>query len=207
MKLSLGVVVAADMRLIEGSILIDQSMLTGEFLPVEAASSTEAYAGALVRRGEAVAEVIATGIRTKFGRTAELVRAALAESSQQKTVLHVVRNLVLFNGAVTILLATYALWLAMPLSEIAPLILVAVLSSIPVALPSMFTLAAAVTASSTNAKTIAAMNTPARSQIGVASIRYPLTARRLTRARSVIEDTISHRPGSELQKCCRSRAT
>jgi H+-transporting ATPase len=143
-KLSLGVVVAADMRLIEGSILIDQSMLTGESLPVEAASGTEAYAGALVRRGEAVAEVIATGIRTKFGRTAELVRAALAESSQQKTVLHVVRNLVFFNGAVTILLAIYALWLAMPLSEIAPLILVAVLSSIPVALPSMFTLAAAV---------------------------------------------------------------
>src|SRR5476649_162386 len=143
-KLSLGAVVAADMRLIEGSILIDQSMLTGESLPVEAASGTEAYAGALVRRGEATAEVIATGIRTKFGRTAELVRAALAESSQQKTVLHVVRNLVLFNGAVTILLAIYAFWLAMPLSEIAPLILVAVLSSIPVALPSMFTLAAAV---------------------------------------------------------------
>ena len=143
-KLSLGAVVAADMRLIDGSILIDQSMLTGESLPVEAVSGTEVYAGALVRRGEATAEVTATGVRTKFGRTAELVRTAMAESSQQKTVLHVVRNLVLFNGAVTIGLATYAFWLAMPLSEIAPLVLVAVLSSIPVALPSMFTLAAAV---------------------------------------------------------------
>jgi H+-transporting ATPase len=143
-KLSLGAVVAADMRLIEGSILIDQSMLTGESLPVEAVSGTEVYAGALVRRGEAVAQVTATGARTKFGRTAELVRTAMVESSQQKTVLHVVRNLVLFNGAVTVGLATYAFWLAMPFSEIAPLILVAVLSSIPVALPSMFTLAAAV---------------------------------------------------------------
>jgi H+-transporting ATPase len=143
-KLSLGAVVAADMRLIEGSILIDQSMLTGESLPVEAVSGTEAYAGALVRRGEATAEVTATGARTKFGRTAELVRTAMAESSQQKTVLRVVRNLVLFNGAVTIGLATYAFWIAMPLSEIAPLVLVAILSSIPVALPSMFTLAAAV---------------------------------------------------------------
>jgi H+-transporting ATPase len=143
-KLSLGAVVAADMRLIEGSILIDQSMLTGESLPVEAVSGTEAYAGALVRRGEATAEVTATGAHTKFGRTAELVRAAMAESSQQKTVLHVVRNLVLFNGAATIGLATYAFWIGMPSSEIAPLVLVAVLSSIPVALPSMFTLAAAV---------------------------------------------------------------
>ena len=93
-KLSLGAVVAADMRLIEGSILIDQSMLTGESLPVEAESGTEVYAGALVRRGEAVALVTATGARTKFGRTAELVRTAIAESSQQKTVLYVVRNLV-----------------------------------------------------------------------------------------------------------------
>jgi H+-transporting ATPase len=147
-KLSLGAVVAADMRLIEGSVLIDQSMLTGESLPVDAVPGTEAYAGALVRRGEAIAEVIATGARTKFGRTAELVRTAMVESSQQKTVLRVVRNLVIFNGAVTILLASYAMWLAMPLSEIVPLLLVAVLSSIPVALPSMFTLAAAVGARS-----------------------------------------------------------
>ena len=143
-KLSLGAVVAADVRLIEGSILVDQSMLTGESLPVEAVSGIDVYAGALVRRGEAMAQVTATGARTKFGRTAELVRTAMVESSQQKTVLHVVRNLVLFNGVVTVVLATYAFWLAMPLSEIAPLVLVAVLSSIPVALPSMFTLAAAV---------------------------------------------------------------
>lgn len=79
-----------------------------------------------------------------IGCTAELVRTAMVESSQQKTVLHVARNLVLFNGVVTIVLATYAFWIAMPLSEIAPLFLVVLLSSIPVALPSMFTLAAAV---------------------------------------------------------------
>jgi H+-transporting ATPase len=143
-KLSLGSVVAADVRLLEGSVLLDQSMLTGESLPIEAAAGTETYAGALVRRGEALAQVIATGARTKFGRTAELVRTAKVESSQQKAILRVVRNLALFNGSVTILLTLYALLSPMPRGEIIPLILVAVLSSIPVALPSMFTLAAAV---------------------------------------------------------------
>ena len=143
-KLSLGSVVAADMQLISGSILIDQSMLTGESLPVEAGAGTDSYAGALVRRGEAVARVIATGERTKFGRTAELVRSAKVESAQQKTIFGVVRNLALFNGAVTVLLAIYALLSPMPRADIIPLILVAVLSAIPVALPSMFTLAAAV---------------------------------------------------------------
>lgn len=143
-KLSLGSVVAADVRLLSGSILVDQSMLTGESLPVEAAAGAESWAGALVRRGEAVAEVTATGERTRFGRTAELVRSAKVESSQQKTIMHVVRNLALFNGTVTILLGIYALLLPMPFGDILPLILVAVLASIPVALPSMFTLAAAV---------------------------------------------------------------
>src|ERR1700678_2475618 len=60
-KLSLGAVVVADVRMAYGSILLDQSMLTGESIPVESGTGAVAYAGALVRRGEAVAEVTATG--------------------------------------------------------------------------------------------------------------------------------------------------
>jgi len=142
-KLSVGAVVAADVRLTEGQILLDQSMLTGESVPIEAGPGLETYAGALVRRGEAVAEVTATGARTKFGRTAELVRTAHVESSQQKAVLRVVRNLAIFNGVITVLLVGYAYTLKLPLGEIIPLVLTAVLASIPVALPATFTLAAA----------------------------------------------------------------
>jgi H+-transporting ATPase len=147
-KLSLGTVVPADVDLIDGSVLLDQSMLTGESVPTESGAGAHAFAGALVRRGEAQARVVATGERTKFGRTAELVRTATAESSQQKTVLRVVRNLVLFNGGVTVLLGVYSFSVSMPIGEMVPLLLVAILSSIPVALPSMFTLAAAVGARS-----------------------------------------------------------
>jgi len=143
-KLSLGAVVAADVRLVDGSVLLDQSMLTGESVPIEAGAGFETYAGALVRRGEAVAEVTATGARTKFGRTAELVRTAHVESSQQKAVLRVVRNLAIFNGALIVILVGYAYALKMPPAEIIPLVLTAVLASIPVALPATFTLAAAI---------------------------------------------------------------
>jgi H+-transporting ATPase len=145
-KLSLGGVVSADVKLVEGSILLDQSMLTGESVPIEAGPGLQTYAGALVRRGEAVATVTATGARTKFGRTAELVRTAHAESTQQKTVVQVVRNLVLFNGGVIILLVLYAHARHLPVTEIIPLVLTAVLGSIPVALPATFTLAAALAA-------------------------------------------------------------
>ena len=142
-KLSLGAVVAADVRLTDGSVLLDQSMLTGESVPIEAGAGFETYAGALVRRGEAVAEVTATGARTKFGRTAELVRTAHVESSQQKAVLRVVRNLAMFNGVLIVILVGYAYVLKLPPGEIIPLVLTAVLASIPVALPATFTLAAA----------------------------------------------------------------
>ena len=142
-KLSLGGVVAADVKLLEGSVLLDQSMLTGESIGTEAGPGFQTFAGALVRRGEAVAEVTATGTRTKFGRTAELVRTAHVVSSQQKAVLRVVRNLAVFNGLLIVLMVVYAHAHAMPVSEIIPLILTAVLASIPVALPATFTLASA----------------------------------------------------------------
>ena len=142
--LSLGAVVAADVRVVDGSVLLDQSMLTGESMPVEAGAEMQAYAGALVRRGEAVAEVTATGARTKFGRTAELVRTAHVVSSQQKAVLRVVRNLALFNSVVIALLVAYASAISLPPAQIVPLVLTAVLAAIPVALPATFTLAAAV---------------------------------------------------------------
>ncbi|WP_026226246.1 MULTISPECIES: hypothetical protein [Paraburkholderia] len=65
LQLSLGGVVPADVRIVSGAVELDQSMLTGESVPV---------AGALIGRGNALAEVSATGVKTYCGRTAELVR-------------------------------------------------------------------------------------------------------------------------------------
>ncbi|MES1169123.1 MAG: HAD-IC family P-type ATPase, partial [Leifsonia sp.] len=142
--LSLGSVVPADVRLVDGGVLVDQSMLTGESIATEAGPGDAAFAGALIRRGEATALVTAIGSDTRFGQGAELVRTAHVESTEQKAIFRVVRNLALFNGALTVLLTVYAVILHLSIVEIEPLVLVALLASIPVALPSMFTLAATV---------------------------------------------------------------
>src|SRR5580658_10432540 len=147
-KLSLGGVVAADVHLTSGSVELDQSMLTGESLPIDAGSGADTFAGALVRRGEATAVVTATGANTKFGRTAELVRTAHVASTQQKAVLKIVRNLAICNSVVILAMGVYAYSHAMPWSEIVPLLLTSVLAAIPVALPATFTLAAALGARS-----------------------------------------------------------
>jgi H+-transporting ATPase len=143
-KLSLGSVVPADVHLLQGDVLLDHSMLTGESLPIEASGGSDTYAGALVRRGEALAEVTATGTRTKFGRTAELVRTAHVTSTEQKAVFRVVLYLAIINGAIAAALIGYAFYIRMPPDEIIPLALIAILGSIPVALPATFTLATAI---------------------------------------------------------------
>ena len=142
-KLSLGGIVGADVRVLDGQVLLDQSMLTGESLPIEGGVGMKTYAGALVRRGEALAKVTATGVHTQFGKTAELVRLAHVKSSQQAAVLRIVRNLAAFNGCIVLAQVGYAVWLGMRFADIVPLALTAVLAAIPVALPAAFTLATA----------------------------------------------------------------
>jgi H+-transporting ATPase len=145
-KLTLGGITPADVRVLEGSVLLDQSLLTGESLPIEGGPGTRTYSGSLVRRGAATAEVTETGERTKFGKTAQLVRIARGTSSQQQAVLRVVRNLAVFSASMVLVQLVYATLTGMSGLEMIPLALTAVLAAIPVALPATFTLASAVAA-------------------------------------------------------------
>jgi magnesium-transporting ATPase (P-type) len=93
--LRMGDLLPADVRLSEGEILLDQSALTGESAPVEGGPGARAYAGTVVKRGEATGEVTATGQRTYFGKTAELVRTAKTAGHLQKLIFRIVKYLVL----------------------------------------------------------------------------------------------------------------
>jgi H+-transporting ATPase len=142
-RLSLGALVPADAHIVSGSVMVDQSMLTGESIPVDADPGSPVYAGSIVRRGQAIAEVTATGAKTHFGRTAELVRVAHAASTEQATIFAATRNLAIVNGTIALLIIVYAYVVALPSSELIRLALTALLATIPVALPATFTLSAA----------------------------------------------------------------
>lgn len=142
-RLPLGALVPADVRLVSGSVMVDQSMLTGESVPVDANPGDAVYAGALVRRGQAIAEVTATGVRTYFGRAAELVRTAHSASTEQAAIFTATRNLALVNVTVAIGIVIYAYAMALPPSDLISLGLTVLLATIPAALPATFTLSAA----------------------------------------------------------------
>jgi H+-transporting ATPase len=129
---------------VAGSLLVDQSMLTGESIPVEAEADSPVFAGSLVRRGQAIAEVTATGSRTYFGRAAELVRVAHARSTEQAAIFGATRGLALVNGSVAVLIVLAAAAMGWPYADVVRLALTALLASIPVALPATFTLSAAI---------------------------------------------------------------
>ena len=138
-----GTIVPADVTLEDGSLLVDQSALTGESAAASVESGMTAYAGSMVRGGEATGEVAATGARTFFGKTAELVRTAGSANRQEHEIVGVVKNLFVANAATVVIVIGYAYHVGMSLGFILPLLLTILLASIPVALPATFTLAAA----------------------------------------------------------------
>jgi Ca2+-transporting ATPase len=80
--LSEGDRVPADARLLNAAtLMIDESLLTGESLSVEKVAGDAVYAGTLVARGQARAEVVATGPRSALGR----IGVSLAALSPEKT--------------------------------------------------------------------------------------------------------------------------
>ena len=141
--LRMGDLSPADVRITEGTVLLDQSALTGESVAVEAGAGALAYAAAIVRRGEATGEVAATGTRTYFGRTAELVRTARATSHLAGTIFRIVRILIAIDAVLIAALLAYAAWAGLPLREVLPFALILLVASVPVALPAPFTLATA----------------------------------------------------------------
>jgi H+-transporting ATPase len=141
--LRMGDLSPADVRIVSGSVLLDQSALTGESVPVEAGAGALAYATAIVRRGEATGVVAATGLRTYFGKTAELVRTATSASHLQKTIFAIVRILIAIDAALVCALLLYAAFVGLPLSDVIPFALILLIASVPVALPATFTLATA----------------------------------------------------------------
>ncbi|MEJ2009925.1 MAG: plasma-membrane proton-efflux P-type ATPase [Acidobacteriota bacterium] len=137
-RLRLGDVAPADVKLLEGEYLsIDQSALTGESLPVTKKVGDPAYSGTLIKEGEMIAVVYATGAETFFGRTAKLVEGAGAVSHFQHAVLHIGNILIASAAALSALLVLVEITRGVPLLMLLSFVLIVVVASIPVALPAV----------------------------------------------------------------------
>ncbi|MGA7075783.1 MAG: plasma-membrane proton-efflux P-type ATPase [Halobacteriota archaeon] len=144
-RVRLGDVVPADVKLTSGAyLLLDESGLTGESLPVEKHASDVAYSGSVVRQGEMDALVVTTGMATYFGKTARLVEEAKTRSHFQKAVIRIGDYLIAIAIALAALIITVAYVRQESLLAILQFALVLTVAGIPVALPAVLSVTMAV---------------------------------------------------------------
>jgi H+-transporting ATPase len=146
-KLRLGNIVPADVQLLQGDyLLIDQSALTGESLPVSKKVNDAAYASTIVKQGEMLAVVVNTGAQTNFHTVVALVaKASLEERSHfQRMVIRIGDFLIAMTVVLVVLIVMVALFRHEHFIEIARFALVLTVASIPVALPAVLSVTMAV---------------------------------------------------------------
>ena len=136
-SVGLGDIVPADAKLISGELSIDQSILTGETLPISARESAIIYSGSVVKRGEAKCVVVNTGANTYFGKTAELVKTAKPKSHQEQIMLAIVKYMMYLGIAALILVAIYAVIIGTGFLSILTFAIIFPMGAVPVALPAV----------------------------------------------------------------------
>jgi H+-transporting ATPase len=144
-RLRLGDIVPADARLLEGDpVQVDESALTGESLPATRKPGQAVYSGSIMRRGEIGALVYATGEKTYFGKTAQLVQQAHTVSHFQKAVLKIGNFLIILAVALVAVIIAFALHRGDPILTTLQFALVLTVAAIPVAMPTVLSVTMAV---------------------------------------------------------------
>lgn len=144
-RLRMGDIIPADIKLSEGDYLsVDQSALTGESLPVDKAIGDVGYSGSVVKQGEMVALVVATGANTFFGKTAKLVSTAKSVSHFQRAVLTIGNYLIYLSLALAAVLILAMLIRGAAFLTLLQFALILIIAAIPVAMPAVLSVTMAI---------------------------------------------------------------
>ncbi len=141
----LGDIVPADAVLNNGKyLLLDESALTGESLPVEKKAGDIVYSGSIARQGEMDARVTTIGGNTFFGKTAKLVQAKPPRSHLQTAVGRIGNYLIILAIVLVSIVVTVALLRSESLPDTLQFALILIVAAIPAALPAVMTVTLAV---------------------------------------------------------------
>lgn len=144
-RIRLGDIVPADVKLLDGDyLMIDESALTGESMPVEKHESDIGYEGSVVNQGEMTALVVATGMNTYFGKTAKLVEETETKSHFQKAVVKIGDYLIFMAVVLVIIIFLVAFARHESMLETLQFALVLTVAAIPVALPAVLSVTMAI---------------------------------------------------------------
>ena len=143
-RVRVGDIVPADLAVFDGYMSCDQAALTGESVPVDVGPGNRAFASTVVTRGEATGSVVATGAASSFGRTSQLVQTAKTVTHLEEIIFRIVKYLIVIDVGLVVAMFAFALTVGTPISDTLPFALIILIASVPIALPTTFTVAQAV---------------------------------------------------------------
>ena len=123
---------------------VDQAALTGESLPVERKPGEVVFSGSILKQGEIDAIVYATGQKTYFGKTAELVESAHTRSHLQRAVVKIADYLIALAVILAVTIFAVALFRGDKPLEVLQFALVLTIAAVPVAMPAVLSVTMAV---------------------------------------------------------------
>ncbi|MFE6104008.1 cation-translocating P-type ATPase [Streptomyces laurentii] len=183
-----GDIVAADAELAEASaLLLDESMLTGESVPVDKAAGAALSAGTVVVRGRGVASVTATGAASALGRIAALLDDRREPTPLQRRLASLGRVLAAVTLALCVLVFALGLVRGLPPGTMAVTAISLAVAAVPESLPAVVTLALALGARRMVARHALVRRLPAVETLGSVSVLATDKTGTLTEGRMVVE--------------------
>ena len=144
-RVRLGDIIPADAKLIEEKyLMVDESAITGESLPVEKHSGDLVFAGSIAHLGEVNSLVYGTGENSYLGKTASLVAETRTRSHFQKAVMRISDYLITVAAVLVTIIFLISMLRHESLLETLRFTLVLTVASIPVALPAVLSVTMAV---------------------------------------------------------------
>jgi len=144
-RIRIGDIVPADIKFLTGETAeVDQSVLTGESLPVSRGPGDVLYSGSTVQRGELDGVVVATGADTYFGQTAHLLEEHETMSHFQRAVLKIGDYLIVIAVVLVAFIVGVAMFRGDGLLTTIQFALVLTVAAIPVAMPAVLSVTMAV---------------------------------------------------------------
>jgi P-type Ca2+ transporter type 2C len=182
--------VPADARLFAGELAADESLLTGESLPVDKRAGDAVFCATLVTTGQGRAEVHATGVRTELGRIGVSLAALQPEkTSLERETARIVKLVAAVALALSaaMMLAHYLLrgdWLASVLSG-----LTLAMAVVPEEFPVVLTVFLALGAWRISRHGVLTRRMPAIEMLGAATVLCVDKTGTLTENRMTVVDT------------------
>ncbi len=136
-----GDIVPADMEITHGTVSVNEAAVSGESIDVTKETGATIFSASTISHGEVIARVSAIGTKSSYGKTAELARTAESPGRLQSLLFNIVRYLAYLDVVLAAILVITAFFHGTPWQELLPFLVILVIATIPISMPSSFTVA------------------------------------------------------------------